>query len=133
MRGSPGFIDHLAAEFGAYMRDLRVTRGLTTRNLADILGVSIAQVSAWEQSVRFPADEMIPAITEALRVDEKTFSKKLTRCAHPFAYAAIFGVEKDPDLRAFLVRLKADIPARKADLLRVEALRKAARSRRSMN
>ncbi len=55
-------------EIGAKIRKYRDKRGISQRELAELLGVSNTRVSNWEQGVNRPDAEMIGALCRALDV-----------------------------------------------------------------
>ena len=57
-------------KFGKILKNYRKKAGLTQLELAEILFVSASAVAKWEQGSNLPKLESIPAIAEALNVDE---------------------------------------------------------------
>ena len=54
--------------FAERLNELRVEKGLTTRQLAQELGVSNIAISRWEREVRVPNIENLVAIAKYFRV-----------------------------------------------------------------
>lgn len=50
------------------IKELRVLRGLTQKELADKLGISAQQLNNYESGARNPGNKMLPALADALRV-----------------------------------------------------------------
>ena len=57
---------------GANIRKLRVEAGYTQKQLAAVMGVKPAYVSALERGVRRPGNKILPLLCDALGVDEMT-------------------------------------------------------------
>lgn len=55
-------------KFGAFIAMLRKERGLTQRQLADMLGVTDKAVSKWERGIGFPDIKIIQPLADALGV-----------------------------------------------------------------
>ncbi len=53
-------------DFGSRLRQMRKAKGLTLRELATRLGVSVPAISAWEKGKAFPRDARLKALSEAL-------------------------------------------------------------------
>lgn len=53
--------------FGKALRRLRISRGLTQRELADLLGVHAAALSRWERGAHLPNVEDFREVCIALR------------------------------------------------------------------
>jgi len=62
--------------FGAILRELRVTRGLTQQNLATAAGCHLITVSKIERGTQEPAWPLVLAFAEALGVDVNVFVPK---------------------------------------------------------
>lgn len=61
----------LATRWGRAIKAQRRTLGLTQRELADRLGVSVRSVGAWEQGTKCPTPRNQVAIGRALLVDPR--------------------------------------------------------------
>ena len=57
-----------AEEFGKWIKDLRIQRGMTQQQLADKMYVSLAAVSHWETGKRQPDVETLARLAECLAV-----------------------------------------------------------------
>lgn len=57
-------------EFGAFLKAKRQERGLTQKQLANLLYVSESAVSKWEKNVAYPSIPLIPKLAELLEVTE---------------------------------------------------------------
>ena len=55
--------------FGTLLKQLRMQRNLTARQLADLLFVSQPTVTRWETGERLPDIQMLPRLAECLDVD----------------------------------------------------------------
>ncbi|MDO4559039.1 MAG: helix-turn-helix domain-containing protein [Planctomycetia bacterium] len=55
-------------QFGAHMRSLRKQAGVTQQEVADVIGVTKAAVSAWEKGLMFPDVRRIPILASVLNV-----------------------------------------------------------------
>lgn len=64
--GTPGFI-------GARLREAREARGLPAIGLADLIGVSRAAVSQYENGIQSPRPEVMERITKTLRLPDVYF------------------------------------------------------------
>lgn len=60
---------------GSLIRALRQKQGLTQRGLAERIGVSDKAVSKWERGCGTPDIALLPALSEALRVDTEALLK----------------------------------------------------------
>lgn len=57
-------------EFGCFIKEKRLGRGYTQKELADILFIDTTAVSKWERGVSYPDITLIPDICKALDVTE---------------------------------------------------------------
>ena len=51
-------------QINKHIQNLRMARGLTQRDLADMLGVSVQAVSKWENSKCCPDIQLLPSIAK---------------------------------------------------------------------
>ena len=58
-----------SSKFGAYLRRLRLSRGLTQTDLAKMLQVHPSQVSQWENAFRSPSGRSLARLSEAFGTD----------------------------------------------------------------
>lgn len=63
-----GWIDMGEKTFGLFWASLRKERGMTQRNLAEILNVSDKSVSRWERNKGMPDLALIPLIADTFGV-----------------------------------------------------------------
>ena len=57
-------------KFGKYVKEKRLERGFTQKELADLLVVDVTAVSKWERGVTYPDITLIPDLCKHLRVNE---------------------------------------------------------------
>ena len=57
-------------EFGSFIKESRLKKGLTQQELADLLFIDVTAVSKWERGISFPDITLIPKLTESLGVTE---------------------------------------------------------------
>lgn len=55
-----------AGRFAYMLRTLREAKGLSTLELADLVGVSIGSIKGWERADNTPPVEILPKLAEAL-------------------------------------------------------------------
>ena len=58
------------------LADLRVRKGLTQQQVADLLGVAVFTVCRWENSKKIPSRKHIKRLAEIFKVSIKHFNKK---------------------------------------------------------
>jgi len=58
------------AKFGLFIKENRLNKGYTQKQLADILFLDVTAISKWERGISFPDITMIPEICKALDVSE---------------------------------------------------------------
>ena len=88
-RGQESF--DLKRELGAYIRDLRVARGLTQRQLAELVDMQWnTAISAIEIGRNVVPPERYSAFARALGVDDRKFMKEVLRLTNPWAYAMFY-------------------------------------------
>lgn len=58
-------------EFGSFIKESRLKKGLTQQALADLLFIDVSAVSKWERGVSFPDITLISSICKHLDVSEK--------------------------------------------------------------
>lgn len=58
----------MQAEFSRLLKKARKEKGLTQKELADLLGVATGTVQQWELSVRFPRVAMLKKIEDELKI-----------------------------------------------------------------
>lgn len=97
---------------GAWLRSARIATGLTQHRLGELVGVHGAAVSGWERGRIGVPGERVRDLAIALQIAPQELAMVLLRHSNPWAYAALFGDEADPLLRAEL----AAIPERLSDL-----------------
>jgi transcriptional regulator with XRE-family HTH domain len=61
---------------GTAIREARVARNLTQRELAERLGTSPANVSRWETGRAMPGLDRLPTLCDALGVPAEYFTRK---------------------------------------------------------
>ncbi len=66
-------LDRLRATLGRQIRLARTERGWTLRNLSEISGVSVSQLSSIERGTHLPSVESLTIIAEALSVTPSTW------------------------------------------------------------
>lgn len=66
--GPPGALDDDAVQIGARLRDAREAAGLSTRELADHLGVKESTVGKWESGERSPRGQRVSKLAGILGV-----------------------------------------------------------------
>lgn len=84
-------------EMGAYIRHLRLERGMTQIELGEALGMGMTAVSAIETGRNSLPPELVEACAEALKVPVKEFAKVFLRWTNPWMYK-IFVDDHDPRL-----------------------------------
>lgn len=57
-------------KFGKYVKEKRLERGLTQKELADLLMVDFTAVSKWERGVTYPDITLLPDLCKHLQVNE---------------------------------------------------------------
>lgn len=55
-------------QIGALIRSLRLAKGLTQEQFAEIMGISVQTVSRWETSVNYPDITVIPHLASFFNV-----------------------------------------------------------------
>lgn len=55
-------------DFGIKIRELRKKKGLTQQQLAELVGVTKAMISAYETSMRYPSYDILIKFTRIFRV-----------------------------------------------------------------
>ena len=91
------FEDPAAARSGAWMRDIRVVRGLTQLELGEKVGLSADRVRQYETGYRKPKTDMIKAIASALEVQPLALTDPVAT-SYLGAVYAMFELEKLYDL-----------------------------------
>lgn len=80
---------------GAYVRELRLARGLSGTELAHAVGLtnrqSISYIENGEQSV---PPERIGAFANALKIPTADFARVVLRYSNPWLYAHLFGADE---------------------------------------
>lgn len=61
----------MVTSFGKYLRKLRIDRGMVLKNMADMLGVSSAYLSAIELGKRAIPDSLINAAASAFKLSDE--------------------------------------------------------------
>ena len=79
---------------GIWLRDLRQSRELTQQDVADQLGLGFTAVSAIEVGRSSVPPEKYEELADLYEVDHKEFAKKMLRYSNPWAFAMIFGADK---------------------------------------
>ena len=84
--------EKLRKEAGAYIKQLRIERNLTQRELAQLVGLDyytvVSQVEVGKASV---PSHQLEGWASALGVDLRKFARKLLECYNPHTAAALFG------------------------------------------
>lgn len=57
-------------KFGNYVKEKRILKGYTQKQLADLLNIDVSAVSKWERGVTYPDITLIPEICKNLDVSE---------------------------------------------------------------
>lgn len=63
----------ISRQIGRNLKRARVARGLTQRELAEMIGTDSFQVSRWERGANRPKDDTLHALGEALAVQLSSF------------------------------------------------------------
>ena len=84
-------VKRLQLEFGAYMASLREARGMTQKQVADLVGVTDNHVSDIENGVRKISPERYDQFAKVYQVDRHEFGKRILFHYDPFAYKLLFG------------------------------------------
>jgi len=84
-------VKRLQLEFGAYMASLREARGMTQKQVADLVGVTDNHVSDIENGVRKISPERYEQFAKVFGVDRHEFGKRVLFHYDPFAYKLLFG------------------------------------------
>ena len=71
--------------FGNFIKELRVKKKYTQKELADLLYVDVSTVSKWERGVSYPDITLIPDICKYLNVNEH----ELIKCSYDLEYHRI--------------------------------------------
>lgn len=58
-------------KFGQFIKDSRIKKGLTQKELADMLFIDVSAVSKWERGVSYPDITLISGICKSLDISEK--------------------------------------------------------------
>ena len=58
-------------KFGQFIKESRIKKGLTQKELADLLFIDVTAVSKWERGVSYPDITLISAICKNLDISEK--------------------------------------------------------------
>ena len=58
-------------KFGQFIKDSRIKKGLTQKDLADMLFIDVSAVSKWERGVSYPDITLISGICKSLDISEK--------------------------------------------------------------
>ena len=58
-------------KFGQFIKDNRIKKGLTQKELADLLFIDVSAVSKWERGVSYPDITLISSICKNLDISEK--------------------------------------------------------------
>jgi len=95
-------------DLGKTLRTLRETRGLTTAQVGDHLGVSRAIISLWENGRTAVRPKYMGPLADLYGMDHMEFGKLMLRYRDPFLYALMFGVKGDKALQAVIERLSND-------------------------
>jgi transcriptional regulator with XRE-family HTH domain len=80
MRGTPEEGQHVLAELGSRICELRSARGWSRAELASRLGLSKDRVAKWEQGVHGPHVPQLLTLGQVLRV---SYDELLTGCPRP--------------------------------------------------
>jgi len=62
-------MSRVAKAFGRKLRQLRVARGLSQEQVAELAGLSTNAVGSFERGVRFPRDSSLDSLLDALSVE----------------------------------------------------------------
>lgn len=62
-------------DFGKFIKELRINKGYTQKELAEKLFLDVSTISKWERGVSFPDITLIPNICNILEVDEHELIK----------------------------------------------------------
>ncbi|MBU8544785.1 MULTISPECIES: helix-turn-helix domain-containing protein [Roseomonadaceae] len=73
--------------FGQYFRDVRLARGLTQRELANLTDVTISAISSIEVGRSFPPPARCVVLADALGVDLAEFGKEVLKWSNPWIFA----------------------------------------------
>ena len=57
-------------EFGSYIKESRLKKNYTQKQLADLLFIDVSAVSKWERGVSFPDITLVPDICRVLDISE---------------------------------------------------------------
>jgi len=112
------------AKMGSFIRDMRIRRGWTQRQLAERLGVTDKAVSKWERGLCYPDMALLPPLSDVLEVSAaellageqnrpevprssetfETFTEATTEAApDAFASSEVPNKRMDARLRAFVI------------------------------
>ena len=58
-------------KFGQFIKESRIKKGLTQKELADMLFIDVSAVSKWERGVSYPDITLISGICKNLDISEK--------------------------------------------------------------
>ncbi|MGG2141275.1 helix-turn-helix domain-containing protein [Symbiopectobacterium sp. RP] len=106
--------------FGKYLRKLRIDRGMVLKNMADMLGVSSAYLSAIELGKRAIPDSLIDAVASACRLsDEEVLElKKQADISQPSLKVDMSDAEdKNKELMLVFARKFKDLSPEQLDKL----------------
>lgn len=87
-------IKRLQLELGAYMRQLREAKGLTQREVAQLVNVTDNHISDVENGIRKMSPERYLQFAKVFGVDPQEFGKRVLFHYDPFTYQTIFGGKK---------------------------------------
>lgn len=86
---------------GKLIKEMRVQKGLTQNQLAEVLGVSNKAVSRWETGNSFPDIVLLDVLAEALgvKIEELVLGERKENVADSQALAQIVEVAKEQEIR----------------------------------
>lgn len=105
------------AETGAYLYELRLTKGVSLRDVATQVDVSANYLSEIERGVKIPSDHMLRDLAEYYEIDENSLFERMGRV--PLAARELLE-EQDTAARMLAEIQRMDVPSERKEELYAE-------------
>jgi transcriptional regulator with XRE-family HTH domain len=83
-------VRQLSMQFGMWLREQRLKRGLTQKQLAEMVGTTDNHISDIENGIRKMSPERYPQFAKILGVPREEFIKRVLFAYDPFSYRMLW-------------------------------------------